>query len=845
GANSYAPVRTVGINDELVEVLKKRIFKHVDPDIRRKTLERIRSETSNEEIFGHGVGFTQETARTYPFHPEYIQVLRTIIEKTDLQRTRDMIRITRIVLRNLINRYEKDGFAPAIILPTHIDLTNDRIRGMLFGEKSKLADYASIIDAELVKDEKYKDFKHQELAKIILTYIFLKTYPFDAPVPLNDFPTLTSISKAVYDPETFSTKQWIPADIKDTVEEIESHPHFVFLNRKDGVFWFWRVANVTKMVDSKTEELIENNYGEISSELVRYVDQLVREKRRIVTTRGRGSTIEEHVRFFEQVIVSKQPQELIDNEVYKLFVLVSEDIDEKLLKGIMFQIGSGSRTYRNTVVVCYPIPGTMKHLITTTARYIACQKVMDTVKQMYGKYGEEVVEIQLNQLRDIGNRALEDLENQIVSSFKKVAYPVKDGINIADAPASSKSVAENVYSALKSKGKIAEEFDFTEFANWLKDSISIDILEPEGYYVSELRKVICSNPSAPMVDFENLKNSIKEAVRKLKIGLERKGKILFKKVYSEIPDFTEESGVEISNVERDDVILPADEALRKQVCELLKQEKDEIRNGKRYRVWYEIYFPNSESSELLRNLVTVENEECRIVDEELVMYGSILEKKEEVEIKKGEFDLEVARRSVEGEPGEKIKIPVRLTAFGDTDIELSCEYGELSDEIVSLKEGESSEIPWTLTIPSEKISVKIQAKSGEKTISKEIVLVPKVEWSTLETKILDEAHKGMFLDSVKSIRDLDTLKSLPEDFDGVVGGRLETEKPEWKVQFSETDREVFQHVASELEEFLGTKASLDVEFRLSEPQMINDLIFEKLRHLNGKVSFILRKGDQK
>ncbi|WP_343327289.1 DUF499 domain-containing protein [Thermotoga sp. RQ7] len=31
----------------------------------------------------------------------------------------------------------------------------------------------------------------------------------------------------------------------------------------------------------------------------------------------------------------------------------------------------------------------MKHLIMTTARDMACQRVMDTVKEMYGKYGED------------------------------------------------------------------------------------------------------------------------------------------------------------------------------------------------------------------------------------------------------------------------------------------------------------------------------------------------------------------------------------------------------------------------------------------------------------------------
>ncbi|WP_367883172.1 DUF499 domain-containing protein [Thermococcus peptonophilus] len=110
---------------------------------------------------------------------------------------------------------------------------------------------------------------------------------------------------------------------------------------------------------------------------------------------------------------------------------------------------------------------------------MACDEVLHDIKVKYGKFGEEVVKIQMQMVNDIRSKSLEDLESQIVSSFRKVAYPENDEVRIVTAQSSSKSVVENVYSALVGNGKIVDEFDFDWLVDLLKD-VGINILRPEA-----------------------------------------------------------------------------------------------------------------------------------------------------------------------------------------------------------------------------------------------------------------------------------------------------------------------------------------------------------------------------
>lgn len=86
---------------------------------------------------------------------------------------------------------------------------------------------------------------------------------------------------------------------------------------------------------------------------------------------------------------------------------------------------------------------------------------------------------------------------------------------------------------------------------------------------------------------------------------------------------------------------------------------------------------------------------------------------------------------------------------------------------------------------------------------------------------------------------------VPDDVKGLVSGSLRIESPRWESNVEEVDKEVFSYLAKELEDFLGgAKAELKVDLRLEKEVRINDLMFEKLRPLNGRVTFRLRKGGE-
>ena len=850
GSDLYSPLRTSGVSNELVEVLKKRIFKSINEDERAKVLRRIRTEISNTDVFGRASNFEEELRKTYPFHPEYVDVLRTIIERTGLQRTRDMLRITRMVVRELAMNYSETGFAPSMIMPYHINLKDEKIRGMLFGKSEIFMDYGTIVDEDL-KSNKFKDFQNRELlAEIILKYVFLRTYPFDSPVPLPGFPTAESIARGVYEPNLFDAERWLPTDIKETVKEILASSHFIYLNKKEGILWFWRVANVSQMIESEMRDLLDNRIGEVWNELVKYATRMIKERKRL-TTRGRGSKIEDLTTFFKEnyILVTKDPQEFHDTPDYKLQVLVRDDIDERMLKKIIYFYGTGTRTYRNTIVVCYPVKGSFDHLIETTARVMACDNVLNKIKAKYGKFGEDVVKIQMQMVNDIRSKSLEDLESEIVSSFRKVAYPENDEVSIVTAQSTSKSVVENVYSALMGSGKIVDEFNFDWLVDRLKD-VGIRILRPEGYPVSEIVSIIRMNTRLPMIENSYLTDAIRRAILDLKIGLERNGEVFFKKVYKEIPN-VEEEGNPPTPVKLRDLVLPREIALHRQVCNLLKNEKEAtvFREDGDYliRTWYEVYPPSSSVGIPLRSIVEEENGECRVKDEfvDAVLQGYIVEKEEIIPVEGGEFKLIVDPPQVKAKPGTAVEVKVQVKPVGSDsfDVELSVSRGELDSYEVHLENGKATEVTWTIIMPDKRTVATIKGESYKRKRYADVILIPQLGECIIETDTLKEEHKGMFLTSILEIEDLDTLDMIPENIKGTLSGSMRIEKPLWEGRFEGIDREILSHILKEIQEFLGGKATLSSNFHIVEKVKLDDLLFEKLKPLNGKVTFRLEKEE--
>ena len=834
GSELYSPMDTSGVKGELVEVLKKRIFKSIDDEARKRTLDKLRAELGNADIFGRFTAI-EDYEHCYPFHPEYVGILREIIERTGLQRTRDMLRITRIIMRKL----KDEDFG--LIMPHHVDLRDDRIKGMFFGRNEAFSGYSTIVDVDLNED-RLSEFEKPELADFILRYVFLKTFPYDSAVPQTGFPTPETIARGVYDPLEFEKKGWPSVDITDAIKEIEKNStNFTYLNVKDGVFWFWRVANVSQMVESRRKELLEQREGYVWDKLVERVEKIFRSTRK----KKKSVDADESFEFFDRnsIVVSREAEDLKDSPDYKLLVLVKDDVTDQILERIIFRYGTGRRTYANTVTVCFPLEGSFRHLLSTMAKILACDEVKEQIRSAYEEFGKDVVDIQVGMVRNIKNKAEEMLDEQIVNSFCKVAYPKDSKVSDYRASPSSKSIVENVYSALTSEEKIMERLNF----DWMKEMLQgVDF--KRGIKFKELSNLFYINSHLPMIKRETLEDVVKEAVEELELGVKRQDKIFFKPVYKaheQLPD--KEKGTPPSEILDEDIILPREEAIQEEICLLISREIDEIKEigGERYRrkLWYEMALRDIGGFhfEPLRRFVVEENGVCKIKDEVLfsLIHGQIIEKVKEEKILEGDFEVEAIPDSFTGKPGEEFDVTVRIKAFGDKPVfvRLSADYGSLEKESVEVEK--EVVLKWSGVLPERKIEAVLNVKGPKGVKEVKLRLIPRKEEAVVETDSLEDL-KGAKLVSISGIKSLDVFDVLPENISGKVSGNIVAKSPFWKSEFSGVEKEVFVHLVKEMKEFLQD-LSFNVELSLEEEVKIDDLLYEKLSSVKGSVVFICRR----
>ncbi|MGC8543605.1 MAG: DUF499 domain-containing protein, partial [Vulcanisaeta sp.] len=98
-----ASVMPIATDVDLVNVLRKRLFKEIDEKGASEVIDLFsKLMNSFSDYLRSDLG--QALRNNYPFHPTYLQVLRGIIERSkSLQKTRDAIRISRVVVRKLWN----------------------------------------------------------------------------------------------------------------------------------------------------------------------------------------------------------------------------------------------------------------------------------------------------------------------------------------------------------------------------------------------------------------------------------------------------------------------------------------------------------------------------------------------------------------------------------------------------------------------------------------------------------------------------------------------------------------------------------------------------------------------
>ena len=599
---SFTPVQPITF-DDIPLLLRTRLFERIDQGY-AKSIQRALAQvyTNNADIFGGEYSkVLSEVERTYPFHPKYVEALIEIIDKHEgLEKTRDVVRISRKVLRKVLSSDEDYE----IIMPWHIDMTDHELQSKLLGHETYQG-FAAVISDDIVG--RTKECEKPELAKLTAIAILVRTfiyYPMTGRTAF--FPTSQEIALSVYEPYTFRKLGLQPKDIIDVLDW-ESR-NLLYLLSEGERYWFTALISPIRMVEARArsidDERAMEKVFEYAKELLRSApEELVRRRgpRPRRRREARGIFNEE----LSQVMRYGEPVD-IDTRSYVLLACL-EPPSEDDLYDMIFRTGrGGDRRYANTVYVIFPESRSdLKAALYYAKILIAGEEVEENIDQMYGDQEELIRRIMKEKLRKYCyglEGAQGKLYYAILSALKKLAYPRLDKERMRKiveiTPTSpSDTIIETAVMTLKAikPEKLREDLDF-DTLDYLLGKIGVNISEGDTpRSVGEIIDYFYTNPALPMVPKEAVINALMDGVRNLKIGIKRGNTIYFKRVYEfDLGETDDRSRCEVPSVEEgevpqrleeDDMVYPWKLALKEQLGSLKPSEKREAEGIR--RTWYE------------------------------------------------------------------------------------------------------------------------------------------------------------------------------------------------------------------------------------------------------------------
>ena len=536
-----------------------------------------------------------------------------------------------------------------------------------------------------------------------------------------------------------------------------------------------------------------------------------------------------------------------DDDRYKLVVIVRDEASRELLKDTILKIREGDRRYKNTVVAVSPAnPNDYERCLYHTAGILACEEVTSRVKELYAGLSKEAIAIQEGVVKRVREGTERELQDQIIATFRKVAFPAGSDVGDFDIKekVSSESVStilDHVHSVLSSPGigKLQDNYSFTVLGRDVKTNMGISLSEGQRELkISEIRDWYKTNPKFPMVEEETIKKALEEGVKQLQIGIEGDGQVWYKKVYENTVPEGEDLGAPPSTMRSDYFVLPWRIAIKKQVDNLLNQEEEWVEGDLKKAIKFFVIANGEEFS--LREVHASESEGWL----ELVKEGKILKKFIVKGIEKGDFEINFIPSLVSASPGESVRVKIEIKPVKTEDrfrVRLSPEIGTLE-----LTEGE---VPfttvWNLVIGESMKSAILKAESDWK--KKEVILKIKVKSEVIEISEIKEEHIGHHLLGIKGISRYEDFRQIADllksngFFEGFL--QVKAENAGFKANFENLPADISQVVGQEVKELIPGEFSLFVDATVKEPIEINEVIFHKLKTL-ANVNFILKKPNE-
>lgn len=862
--NVYAPISR---NTELFNVIKKRLFSEVrvseaNDEIRRL----INTYHEFKEVFGDTSKLEKDISETYPFHPSYISVLREIAERVTGNRTRFLMRISRLLLRKLLNSNED----PVLIMPWHIDPVELGVEGLFF--MGDYSDYQKIyIDEIVALDKKIpRESAKRNLTKIILRTIFLSTYPYDSLKAEPVFPTSKEIAQMVYEPKFFETNRFKPVDIRDALTEIKISNYTVFLHYDESTdkYWYSRIASIKEWIRREAKRILEENRSYVENLLMENIHKLMT-SRLIEIGRSREASVYSmeqfnYVEIFDTKNISvykyASEAEVPDNSYYKLVAILYNKQEE--IEELIYKFRGIERTYANTVVaVTISTRDKLESLLEYQALLRAAEIIMDRINELYSGYAKEIRDIERS-IAAYQKRVFENiLLTNILNFFDQVYYPVVRGsrriVEKTYATTSDRSISEKVVSALSSPniGKIVRSLNFESLKTYLS-KVEIEINPGRKISVGDVINVFKTRPELPMIRESRIIDAIKEGVSNLEIALiDEFNRRYFKRIYSpsDITSFTDKDRGEVpTSIRESFIIMHWRDALREMLEEIQKniEENDGARkDGGILKVNYYVVYRN--------NKYPIKDIE-KFSDWEIILRDGFIVKEENI-LRTG-INLIVEPSYIEISPDDSVDVRIEAQPLGDYrgNVKIS-----VSGDVVSDHGDLKGQVPFKTWIKINGSKIRQQTLITIKAIddydnSYEEIIIVKPKTSIIIVKepgVLEEDILIGIKSSInnKNYRDvLELINELIELVNKFIVNKMElhVESREYgvgNVLFKQADPVIVYEVVSDLLNYMGSnisvEGSLEVEFteEITINSTLKRMLDKYIRYAGIEVTVVRRK----
>ena len=458
----YTPVA----GEEIYEVIRRRLFRTIDEEAAKEIVNKYIDYYEKEGIVIDKAEYRRKMLRSYPFHPEVIDVLHHRWGSIPtFQRTRGVLRILSLVVYRL-----KDSYI-SLIHPSDFDLSYEELAEELIKHIGR--EYESVLSGDITaRDSNAKKvdrtlsgtYHGLKLGTKLATAIFL--YSFSGG---EKGASLGELKLACADPN-------IPSSVvAEVIDKLASTLYYLW--REDGRYLFKSQANLNRAIISKMSEIESEQLNqEIKSLIKRYA--------------GKALPV---------YIWPRSTKDIPDSEDLKLVILQAQDID--FAKEILNNYGENPRVNKNTLFFLTPMEGERINFETWLRKKLAWEGIAKDKSLNLTPAQKTEVEKNVKEFK-------KDERNQLRRFYRLVYVPAKEfrevdfGIPIFG---DDRNITNEILERLKAEGEIIEKI--SPYLILEKYMAGEDYIE-----IKQLYKTLLTTPGEPRISRENFIKSIRNGV---------------------------------------------------------------------------------------------------------------------------------------------------------------------------------------------------------------------------------------------------------------------------------------------------------------------------------------------